>query len=70
MKELKQQLSRLRFCQKQKKRTNLSEKKNQTKQQNPNPKKLCFQAFYWATGKIVQINAPGTYDTIAFLSSL
>lgn len=39
-------------------------------QQNPNPRKLCFQAFYWATGKIVQINATGLYDSIAFLSSL
>lgn len=39
-------------------------------EQNPTLKKLCFQAFYWATDKIVQITGTEIYDAIAFLSSL
>lgn len=63
MKKLKQELIRLCFFGEKKK--DRSKLKN-TSHTVP----LCFQAFYCATDKIVQISATEMYVTMPFLSSL
>lgn len=66
MKELKQRLIRLCFCHKETKK----KKKDRSKLKKKLKISLCLQAFYCATGEIVQINATEMYVTIPFLNSL